>query len=127
MTAPHTRSDAGPEHARRPDGEARTSICLAILGSGGAGSLTAAGLLLEAAGRCGWYGLMTRSVGPQIRGGEAAAFVRLATHPVECMDERCDAVIAIDWNKADRFADEIALDSASLLIGDPVSGRSPMS
>jgi 2-oxoglutarate/2-oxoacid ferredoxin oxidoreductase subunit alpha len=79
MTTPDTRPDATPDTT--PDAApnvARTSICLAILGSGGAGSLTTAGLLLEAAGRCGWYGLMTRSVGPQIRGGEAAAFVRLA-------------------------------------------------
>jgi 2-oxoglutarate ferredoxin oxidoreductase subunit alpha len=118
MTAAETAPRAGSDTAR-------SSICLAILGSGGAGSMTAAGLLLEAAGRCGWYGLMTRSVGPQIRGGEAAAFVRLATHPVECMDDRFDAVIAIDWNKAGRFADEIVLDADSLVIGDPGLGAAP--
>lgn len=103
----------------------RTSVCVAIVGSGGAGSLTAGSILLEAAGRVGWYGLMTRSVGPQIRGGEAAAFVRIATHPVDCMDDRFDAVIAIDWRSADRFVDEIALDTESLLVGDPRGGELP--
>ncbi|PKP85139.1 MAG: 2-oxoglutarate synthase [Alphaproteobacteria bacterium HGW-Alphaproteobacteria-2] len=97
----------------------RDSVCIAILGSGGAGALTTGGLLLEAAARRGLYGMMTRSVGPQIRGGEAAAFVRLATRPVACMADRFDAVIAIDWRRADRFADELALDAESLLIGDP--------
>ncbi|MCL4767192.1 MAG: 2-oxoacid:acceptor oxidoreductase subunit alpha [Hyphomicrobiaceae bacterium] len=104
---------------------ARDSACVAIVGSGGAGALTAGSILLEAAGKAGWYGLMTRSVGPQIRGGEAAAFVRLSTHPVECIADRCDAVIAIDWRKADRFADEFALDSGSLLVGDPRGGDVP--
>lgn len=103
----------------------RESACVAIVGSGGAGSLTAGSLLLEAAAGAGWYGLMTRSVGPQIRGGEAAAFVRIATHPVDCMDDRLDAVVAIDWRKADRFVDEIVLDKASLLVGDPRGGDIP--
>ena len=100
-------------------GRDEDSVSLAILGSGGAGALTTGGLLLEAAARRGLYGMMTRSVGPQIRGGEAAAFLRLATRPVECMADRFDAVVAIDWRRADRFADEIALDAGSLLIGDP--------
>ena len=47
------------------------SLSIALLGSGGSGVMTAGGLLLEAAGQAGWYGLMTRSSGPQIRGGEA--------------------------------------------------------
>jgi 2-oxoglutarate/2-oxoacid ferredoxin oxidoreductase subunit alpha len=100
-------------------GRDQASVSLAILGSGGAGALTTGRLLLEAAARRGLYGMMTRSVGPQIRGGEAAAFLRLSTRPVECMADRFDAVIAIDWRRADRFADEIALDAGSLLIGDP--------
>lgn len=103
----------------------RDSASVAIMGSGGAGAMTAGALLLEAAGRAGWYGLMTRSVGPQIRGGEAASFVRVATHPVDCMADRFDAVIAIDWQRADRFSDEIALDGASLLVGDPQGGAIP--
>ena len=45
------------------------AIALAIVGSGGSGAITAGSLLLEAAGQFGWYGLMTRSVVPQIRGG----------------------------------------------------------
>ena len=47
------------------------TVAIAIMGSGGAGAITAGSLLLEAAGRAGWHGLMTRSVGPQIRGGRA--------------------------------------------------------
>ncbi|HPG33721.1 MAG TPA: 2-oxoacid:acceptor oxidoreductase family protein, partial [Lentimicrobium sp.] len=66
--------------------------------------VSAAGsLLLEAAGQFGWYGLMTRSVGPQIRGGEALAMVRLSSMPVLGHGDRFDVLLALDWCNADRF------------------------
>ncbi len=99
-------------------GATNNSISIAIVGSGGAGTLTAGEILLEAAARAGWYGLLARSVGPQIRGGEAAALLRLATRPVACMDDRFDVLIGIDWNNAGRFAAEIVLTQDSLIIGD---------
>ena len=52
---------------------ASPSISIAIVGSGGAGALTTGNSLLEAASAAGWHGLFTRTLGPQIRGGEAAA------------------------------------------------------
>jgi 2-oxoglutarate ferredoxin oxidoreductase subunit alpha len=99
---------------------------IATMGSGGAGAITTGSLLLEAAGRAGWYGLLTRSVGPQIRGGEALAMVRLASSPVTGHGDRFDLLIALDWHNAGRFIDEIPLDENSLIIadsegGDPVS------
>ncbi len=103
----------------------RTSVCVALCGSGGAGVMTAGNLLLEAAAQAGWYGLMVRSSGPQIRGGEAAALMRIATHPIDCLDDRFDALIAVDWQNIHRFADEIPLDGASLIVGDPDQGEAP--
>jgi 2-oxoglutarate ferredoxin oxidoreductase subunit alpha len=103
------------------------SISIAFVGSGGAGALTAGNLLLEAACAAGWQGLLTRSVGPQIRGGEAAALLRLAIRPVECMAERLDVLIGIDWLNAQRFGAEIEVGSDSLVIGDPRGGELPPS
>ena len=57
----------------------RQSLSIALTGSGGSGVMTTGSLLLEAAARSGWHGFMSRSSGPQIRGGEAAA-VRARTH-----------------------------------------------
>ncbi len=94
------------------------SLSIALLGSGGSGVMTAGSLLLEAAGKAGCYGLMTRSSGPQIRGGEAAALLRLAPKPVESHKDRFDILLAIDWKNADRFVGEIKLDADSLVIGD---------
>ncbi len=101
----------------------KKSISIAITGSGGAGVMTAGNLLLEVAAQAGWYGLMMRSSGPQIRGGEAAALLRFSHAPVECLDDRFDALIGIDWQNIHRFADEIPLDAASVMIGDPAPDR----
>lgn len=109
----------------RAPGHLKKSISFAIIGSGGAGALTAGAILLETAGKAGWYGIMNRSVGPQIRGGEAAALVRLSTHPVNCMAESFDFVIAIDWRNADRFAAEMPLAADGLAIGDSAGGDVP--
>jgi len=106
-------------------GGGATSVSLALAGSGGAGVMTAGNMLLEAAAQAGYFGLMTRTSGPQIRGGEAAAMLRIATQAVDGPDDRFDALIAIDWLNITRFSAEIPLDANSLLIGDPAQGGVP--
>jgi len=100
-------------------------ISIAITGSGGAGSITAGELLLSLAGKNGCFGMMRRSFGPQIRGGEAAAQVRISHVPVECMNDSFDLLLALDWRNAERFAEEIALHRDSLIIADPAAGEVP--
>ncbi len=102
-----------------------SSVSIVLTGSGGAGVMTAGSMLLDAAGRAGYYALMTRSSGPQIRGGEAAAMVRIATHPVEAHTDRFDLLVAIDWQNVGRFAAEIPMDGDSLMLGDPEGGERP--
>ena len=104
---------------------AMRSHSFAVVGSGGAGVMTAGHMLLEAAARAGLYGVMSRSSGPQIRGGEAAALVRLMPTPAESHDDRFDVLLAVDWQNAHRFAAEIPIDRASLVIGDPGEGAVP--
>jgi 2-oxoglutarate ferredoxin oxidoreductase subunit alpha len=82
-------------------------------------------LILEAASAAGWQGLLTRTVGPQIRGGEAAALIRLADGPVDCMPDHFDLLIGIDWLNANRFGSEIEPGPNSLVIGDPRGGEVP--
>lgn len=102
-----------------------TSVSIALVGSGGAGVMTAGQILLEAAAASGLYGLMTRSTGPQIRGGEAAALLRIAAVPVESHGDRFDILLALDWTNVMRFAAEIPLDAQSLIIADPGAGEIP--
>ncbi len=101
------------------------SISIALAGSGGSGVMTAGTLLLNAAAKAGRYGIMVRTSGPQIRGGEAAALVRLGAHPLNSLDDQFDLLLAIDWQNVNRFADEIPLGKTSVMIGDPGEGDAP--
>jgi len=106
-------------------GSSGPSFSLAVAGSGGAGVMTAGTLLLDAAAGAGLYGLMVRTSGPQIRGGEAAALLRLGPAPLATLSDRFEVLLAIDWQNLNRFADEIPLGPTSLLVGDSEAGDPP--
>jgi len=103
----------------------RESVSVALAGSGGAGVMTAGNMLLEAAAAAGYYGIMTRTSGPQIRGGEAAAMVRVSAFPTDAQQDRFHALAAIDWQNVGRFAAEIPLGADSVIVGDPAHGEPP--
>jgi len=109
-----------PKAAAAPRG-----VAVALAGSGGSGVMTAGTLLLEAAAKAGAYGLMVRTSGPQIRGGEAAALVRLADQSVDTLGDAFDLLLAIDWSNTHRFADEVPLTASSVIVGDPDEGEPP--
>jgi 2-oxoglutarate ferredoxin oxidoreductase subunit alpha len=105
----------------------RSTLSIAITGSGGSGVVTTGQMLLQAVAKSGFYGLMTRSSGPQIRGGESAVMMRIGTGPVTCLDDRFDILLALDWLNVERFVDEIPLTGQSLIIYDPDAGEVPPS
>ena len=110
-----------PHAARGP----ALTLSVAITGSGGSGAVTTGLILLEAIAQAGFYGLMTRSAGPQIRGGESAVMLRFSDQPVDSMGDRFDFLVGLDWRNVDRFAPEIALDSGSQILADPAAGEVP--
>ena len=120
-----TAETEAPTRAGVPARAAGSGVSIAIAGSGGSGVMTAGTLLLNAAAKAGAYGLMVRTSGPQIRGGEAAALIRLGARPMESLDDRFDLLLAVDWQNVNRFADEIPLSAASVMIGDPDEGEPP--
>ncbi|MCK9503451.1 MAG: 2-oxoacid:acceptor oxidoreductase subunit alpha [Porticoccaceae bacterium] len=101
------------------------SVSIAVAGSGGAGALTVGNLLFATAARVGWFGTFTRTLGPQIRGGESAAMVRLTTEPSSCPDDFFKVFLAIDWKNIERFASEIPLSEDSWIICDSDGGDIP--
>ncbi|MEJ2403771.1 MAG: 2-oxoacid:acceptor oxidoreductase subunit alpha [Candidatus Thiodiazotropha sp.] len=105
--------------------EPRSSYAVAVTGSGGSGAVTTGRILLEAAAHSGFQGLMSRSAGPQIRGGESASMIRFGVAPVECMGDEYDLLVALDWLNIERFADEIPLGDKSLILYDPKAGEVP--
>ncbi len=102
-----------------------TDIGIVIAGSGGAGSITAAFLLLRGAAGVGHYGLFSRLSGPQVRGGEAAGLLRIGPWAMEAQPDFYHLFCAIDWNSVDRFAGEIPLQPSSVILHDPKKGEIP--
>jgi 2-oxoglutarate ferredoxin oxidoreductase subunit alpha len=115
-------TDIAPQ-AMAPTADA--SLSIAVTGAGGSGAVTAGLILLEAVAAAGLYGLLRRSAGPQIRGGESAALLRFGPAPVHCAGDRCDLLAALDWANHARFAEEIPLGAGSLVLADPASGTPP--
>ena len=103
----------------------RPSISVVFAGSGGAGAMTAGAVLLRAAAHAGYYGMMTQLFGPQVRGGESAALLQIATEPVEAPPDRYDLFVALDWDKVEQFGLEIPLDETTVIIADPAAGAVP--
>ncbi len=102
-----------------------TSLTVAMVGSGGTGVVAAGEMLLRAAAQLGLYGMLRKTFGPQIRGGESAAIVRLGSEPVSNLSGSVDLLLVLDWSKFQRFADEIPVTESTVLIEDKAAGKSP--
>ncbi len=91
-------------------------LSIAITGAGGAGVISCGELLLQAWAREGGRGLLRKAYGPQIRGGESAALLKLTPDERYTAASRYDLVLALDWDNFNRFEDEIRLGPDSLVL-----------
>lgn len=101
----------------------RAAISVVFAGSGGAGAMTAGAILLGAAARCGYYGVMTQLFGAQVRGGESAALIQLSIDPVDAQPDTYDVFVALDWEKIEQFAPEIPLNDKSTVFAAKDGGK----
>ncbi len=101
------------------------SLSVALVGSGGAGIATAGELLLEAGRRAGYAGRLTRSFGPQIRGGETAAYVSFGADGAPPPGGAFDLLFALDWNNAERFEAELPVTDRTVVVADEKAGPAP--
>jgi 2-oxoglutarate ferredoxin oxidoreductase subunit alpha len=100
-------------------------IAVAFAGSGGTGVMTAGELLLSTAAACGLYGVLTKSFGPQIRGGESACFVRLGSTPFQKQADDIDLLVAFDWRNVERFLEELNLRTGAWVLFEETQGNPP--
>ncbi len=92
------------------------SLSIAITGAGGAGVISCGELLLQAWAREGGRGLLRKAYGPQIRGGESAALLKLTENERYTAATHYDVVVALDWDNFSRFEDEIRLGADSWVL-----------
>jgi 2-oxoglutarate/2-oxoacid ferredoxin oxidoreductase subunit alpha len=105
-----TTTTPGARAARPPDAKAQTrSIGLAVVGSGGDGVVLLGNLMLKLAARSGLYGVQVLSYGPQIRGGESAAVLRLSEQSVQYEGDEVDVLLCFRASDLRRFEGHIRL------------------
>ena len=93
-------------------------LSIAITGAGGAGVISCGELLLQARARQGGRGLLRKAYGPQIRGGESAALLKLTEDERYTAATLYDLVVALDWDNFSRFEDEIRLGPNTWVLCD---------
>jgi len=93
-------------------------LAIAITGAGGAGVISCGELILRGWARKGGRGMLRKSFGPQIRGGESAALLVLSSNECYTAATHYQLVLALDWINFDRFEDEIQVSSDTLVICD---------
>ena len=92
------------------------NISIGIVGSGGDGVMSAGELIVNAVAREGLNGVMLRSVGPQIRGGESSCKIRIGSHKVSAPADALDVLVALNWKDYTRFGSELVLKPGRTII-----------
>jgi 2-oxoglutarate ferredoxin oxidoreductase subunit alpha len=100
-------------------------VIIGIAGSGGDGVVSAGESLITAAALDGYYGMMTKSFGSQIRGGEASCRLRLGTQPVLNPNGPLDVAVALNWEDFLRFGGELSVEASTIVIYESKTGVAP--
>ncbi|HVP59111.1 MAG TPA: 2-oxoacid:acceptor oxidoreductase subunit alpha [Myxococcaceae bacterium] len=103
----------------------REDLVVGLAGSGGDGVVSAGESLLGAASSQGFYALMTKSFGSQIRGGESSCRVRLSTRKVLNPGGVLDVAVALNWEDFRRFGAELPVGPDTVLIHEAKAGPPP--
>ncbi len=96
----------------------RRDLVVGMAGSGGDGVVSAGELVLNVAAQEGLFGMLVKSFGPQIRGGESSIRLRLAAEPVLSQGDVLDVLIAFDWPDYERFRTELVPTKDTLVFVD---------
>jgi 2-oxoglutarate ferredoxin oxidoreductase subunit alpha len=103
----------------------RHDLIIGIAGAGGDGVISAGESLISAAALEGLYGIMTKSFGPQIRGGEASCRLRLSTQPVLNPNGPLDVAVALNWEDFRRFGWELPVHASTIVVYESKTGVAP--
>ncbi|MDQ3023262.1 MAG: 2-oxoacid:acceptor oxidoreductase family protein [bacterium] len=93
-------------------------LTIGIAGSGGDGVILLGELLSRAAARAGLHATLVKTFGPQIRGGETSARLRISDLPLSGADHRLDALLLFHWPDMLPFAAELPLAPETQLFVD---------
>jgi 2-oxoglutarate ferredoxin oxidoreductase subunit alpha len=100
-------------------------LIIGMAGSGGDGIVSAGDSLITALALDGYYAMLTKSFGPQIRGGESSFRLRVATRPVLSAGGTLNVAVALNWDDFLRFGGELPVGGQTVVIYDSKTGVAP--
>ena len=100
----------------------RKDLVFGMAGSGGDGIVSAGDSLLQAAAAEGYHGVMTKSFGSQIRGGESSCRVRISTDPILNPGGNLDVAVALNWEDFIKFGAELPVSGTTVVIYEAATG-----
>ncbi|MFN8094188.1 MAG: 2-oxoacid:acceptor oxidoreductase subunit alpha [Vicinamibacteria bacterium] len=100
-------------------------LVIGMAGSGGDGIVSAGDAMITAAALDGYHAILTKSFGPQIRGGESSCRVRFATQPVRSSGGTLDVAVALNWEDFLKFGGELPVDGHTTVVYDAATNVPP--
>ena len=100
-------------------------LIIGMAGSGGDGIVSAGESLISALSREGYYAILTKSFGSQIRGGESSCRLRVATTPVLNPGGTLSVAVVLNWEDFLRFGGELPVGPDTVVIYEKKTGVEP--
>jgi 2-oxoglutarate ferredoxin oxidoreductase subunit alpha len=100
-------------------------LVLGMAGAGGDGIVSAGESLLAALAADGYYAVMTKSFGSQIRGGESSCRLRVSTRPLLSSGGGLDVAVALNWEDFLKFGAELPVSGRTVVLYDSRTGVAP--
>jgi 2-oxoglutarate ferredoxin oxidoreductase subunit alpha len=97
-------------------------LVIGMAGSGGDGIVSAGDAMITAAALEGYHAVLTKSFGPQIRGGESSCRVRLSTRPVLSSGGTLDVAVALNWDDFLKFGGELPVGGRTTVVYESATG-----
>jgi 2-oxoglutarate/2-oxoacid ferredoxin oxidoreductase subunit alpha len=104
---------------------ATDDLLIGMAGAGGDGVISAGESLINAAALTGYHAILTKSFGPQIRGGESSFRLRVAAKEVFAVSGTLDVAIALNWDDFLRFGTELPVGVGTTMIYESECGPVP--
>jgi len=100
-------------------------LVIGMAGSGGDGIVSAGEAMITAAALEGYHAVLTKSFGPQIRGGESSCRVRLSTRALSSSGGTLDVAVVLNWDDFLKFGAELPVGGHTTVVYDSASGIAP--
>jgi 2-oxoglutarate ferredoxin oxidoreductase subunit alpha len=98
-------------------------LTFAFVGAGGDGAVAAGDIIAAACAREGLHVIKTDAYGPQIRGGESSAVVRVSSAPIHAQADCVDVLVVFSWADFARFENELVVAADAVIFCE--SGDEP--